>query len=390
MIPIDHLLAELFKITPNIHVPSRDLRILWSLHKQIASGNFLTKNQGKLLLKILKENEQQIKESGKIDFTLDSPAWSQPFRIINVIRKIFISKEKLSNEFIIEFTYSKELKQKISDLGRSVQGQIRIKNSKQYSIPLTEKNILLVVDTFKNKKFDIEPALIDFFNEIKQHLQNKDINFNILTSSNNKLLDQVKKEVGEINDSNLLLYDRRFKFQYNLPFTDSTNRTLTEQIAYRSSPKIWINSEKVLLSSIIESLLTLKRFPLLVVFDSHSVKENIDNLKNLQIALNSNNITDNIGIYFRLDNTNEVNKNFNLSISNCGYNEDLSEKTLVAGISSSKLPKFLLTTNWYPQTVISLTNNFRSNKASVYTSAVDLVIFYNKFQPLSGGINALL
>ena len=62
---IDNLLADIVRLGVgklDNSVPLRDKKILVSLDKQINFGNFLTKNQGDLLIKIIKENENSFKK----------------------------------------------------------------------------------------------------------------------------------------------------------------------------------------------------------------------------------------------------------------------------------------------------------------------------------------
>jgi hypothetical protein len=126
------------------------------------------------------------------------------------------------------------------------------------------------------------------------------------------------------------------------------------------------------------------------VFNGHESKECLENLKKVQLALDNNSITSNIGIYFRFDNTNDTNKKFNQLVSDTNYNSQLDSSTIVAGIANNKLPKFMVKNTWYPRSVISLTNSFKTNKTSVYCDAVDLQIFYNDRQPIIGGVDALM
>ena len=97
----------------------------------------------------------------------------------------------------------------------------------------------------------------------------------------------------------------------------------------------------------------------------------------------------NVGIYFRFDSAGDSNKDFNATISNLGYNAKLDKHTLVAGIANNKLPKFMLKNGWYPNSVISFSNNFKGNKTSVYCNAVDLIVYYNDKRPL-GGADAIM
>ena len=95
------------KETLTTHWSQRDKKVLVSLNKQIQSGNFLTENQGKLLLKILKENWAVVTATITADISLiEDPQWSEPFRVIDQLRKIFISMEE-NPKIVVEFTYNK-------------------------------------------------------------------------------------------------------------------------------------------------------------------------------------------------------------------------------------------------------------------------------------------
>jgi len=96
-----------------------------------------------------------------------------------------------------------------------------------------------------------------------------------------------------------------------------------------------------------------------------------------------------IGIYFRYNKEGDAD-NFNQEISLLGYNKVLSDTTQVAGISNNKIPKFMIKTGWKPQTVVSFTTSFKSNKSYVYCSDVDLVIYYNSVKPLDGEVNEIV
>jgi hypothetical protein len=71
-------------------------------------------------------------------------------------------------------------------------------------------------------------------------------------------------------------------------------------------------------------------------------------------------------------------------------NAKLSPTTMVAGIANNKLPKFMIKNGWYPNSVISFSNNFKNNKSSYYCDSVDLIVYYNDKQPLGGDIDAIM
>ena len=68
-------------------------------------------------------------------------------------------------------------------------------------------------------------------------------------------------------------------------------------------------------------------------------------------------------------------KLFNEYIANKKYNSKLDTNTLVAGIT--KIPKFFLTSEWKPMSVIVLGSRYRTNKSGIYANRCDLIIDYS-------------
>jgi hypothetical protein len=225
---------------------------------------------------------------------------------------------------------------------------------------------------------------MNFYGEISEILKTTNSQFNVFSLTDKKLEAAVINEVGSITEDNLiLLNDRRQKFQYSI-FQKNPEISLKNSLANRPGTRVWIDSTQTSLDDVVGSLRDLTRLPLLVIFNGHESKDCLQNLKKLSISLKNFGVDANTGIYFRFDNISEHNKNFNNLISQLGYNSQLTDNTLVAGIANNKLPKFLLKSKWYPKSVISFSNNFKSNKTSVYCDAVDLIVYYNDKRPLGG------
>lgn len=382
---LDLLLLQLYnsgfdKLDPKI--PKRDKRILSSLSRQLVSGHFVTENQAKLLVKIFKENSDFISPMVEnFQQLVNDFRWSQSFRVIEQVRKIYLSKDDEEGIFI-EFSYNKRLRQLMSDLQKDIDGHIKSIGTKKYSILLTEKNVTVVVKTFKSYNFTIDQKILNFFTEIENILASPPISFDLFKIQNEKIIKALESDIGKISDDNLLLLsDRKIRFQYEF-LSKIHEKSLAASIAQRTGTKIYINSKETSLDSVIASLNTLSRWPVLFVFNGHDVVETTENLKKMANSLEANGMADDVGIYFRFDNTTDANKQFNSYISNYKFNKNLNQTSKVVGLINNKLPKFIISSGWRPYTIISFSNNFKNNKTSAYFDFTDLIIYYNEKRPL--------
>lgn len=390
---IDDLLSTLIKHGVgkfDKSVPVRDKKILISLDKQIGYGNFLTKNQGDLLIKIFKENEVNFKNILGLDYdAVITPTWSKPFRVIQPVRKIYRKKDNFT-QFVVEFTWNKRLQQHMVELNKELQGTITTVSNKTFVIPLTEKNIYLVVSKFKPLKFEISTDIEEFYQEIKEIIERKDTPNEIDFKKNIKIFDRLMNEIDHSNISNsLLLQDRQIRYQYRFS-SESVSENLVYNIAGRSQPRVWIKDSSHTLTDLISSLYQLGRLPILLILSGHESADCLEKLIKFNDALKFNEIEDTPSVYFRFDNTGESNVKFNTFVNENNFNKRLHSGTKVVVLANNKLPKFVLQSNWYPKSVISFTNNFRTNKTSVWCDAVDLQIYYTERQPIIGGSDVIL
>ena len=163
----------------------RDYRILFSFNRQIKAGSFLTENQAKLFLKILKENIINLALNDSELELIENPKWSKPFKINQYIRKIYIHPT-MKEYFVVEFSYSKRIKNKLYELIKN--NDEFIKDSPgRFFLTLNEKNLFSVIRTFKSEHFEIEDQLKEFYNEIIKIKQKKHNNYNVFFLQNEEL-----------------------------------------------------------------------------------------------------------------------------------------------------------------------------------------------------------
>jgi hypothetical protein len=388
MTTVDNLLIEIADYgfdNLKTKISKRDLRILKNLAHLVKTPEFISENQGKLLIKILKENIDHLSFVGiELFKTLKVPTWSKSFKKINQVRKLYIDQQDDGEKYIIiEFTFSPQLKKIMQQYSDLAQGNVRYHNSKYYVAWLTEKNIALAVSHFKPLNFEISTEILSFYEVISSwDLTQYQENFNVRTTTNKNLIEKLENNIGMMGTADaLMLADRKIQFQYQFD-QKFENSGVKEHIALRTDQRVYVDPTMYQLYELVGALVDLNRLPILVVFNGYSEIESLNHLKLLDNALEKNSITKNVGIYFRFEN-NEVGKQFNQYLAEKQFNAQLDSSTKIAGILSGKLPKFFLTTKWRPQSVISFTNNLKHNKTSVYCNDIDLIVYYTDKKSLT-------
>lgn len=388
MTTIDNLLLNIINhntIMIDEIMPVRDSRVLRSLATSITGNFFITENQSRLLLKILKDHQEKIPEFAEdIALAIENPSWSRKFRQVEQIRKIYISPS-VDHELVIsiEFTFSSQIRKIILNLSKSVTGLMQTASGKLFQADLTEKNIVTLIDALQDHNFQIDEKLQDHYNIIKSwsktDIEEQFLITNIVHQNFQKAI-TLDLGIETAIDQNVIT-DRSMRYQYFTKNVENTEKSLTSQLANREKTKVWIDRTAVPLSEIISSLIELKRLPVLVIFDTYSPSNSLKNLEILRKSLEDNNIDSNVGIYFRLAND-DIGSQFNRIIADKKYNCPLDNNTQVVGIQSGKIPKFFLTNSWKPMSVITLDSNMRHTKTAIYSNCCDLVITHSDSKPM--------
>lgn len=388
MTTIDQLLINL--VTNHLDnikkwMPARDSKVLLSLNKIITGPSYITENQGRLILKILSQHQEQLQSVIEdLPTFINLPSWSKPFRPLDKTKKLYSTNFPDGTPMLtIEFAFSATLRKLIQTLSKAVSGLSNQANGKLYFADFTEQNIITLIDTLSKHEFDIEEKLKNHYETIKSWSGAEVIDqFRIANISHPNFQVAITADLGiETAIDKNIIADRSMRYQYFHEKTVNLPATLTEQIANRTSTRVWIPKQTTALKDIFQSLLKLKRFPVLVVFDNFDPNKSLEDLKQLSDCLDEYRIFENIGIYFRLDNT-DTGKQFNQLIAERQYNAQLTEATTIVGVQSGKIPKFLLKSDWKPMSVISIGNHLRHSKTAVYSNCCDLVISYTDNEPI--------
>jgi hypothetical protein len=387
MTAIDKILLQLLSNSDEhlLSIPSRDLKVLKSLAKIVSSPTFITENQGRLLVKILKENFEKFTDmKDEILASSETPCWSKPFRQIDKTKKLYIAQSDSSLN--VEFAFSSSIRKMLSANAKHISGFFQHSTGKHYKADLTERNIVALVELLEPLDFDIDQKIMDFYKIIKSWSETEiRSQFLIGNIDHTNFQKQITADLGidTCIDENIIL-DRSVRYQYFFEKpkkTEKNTKNLVETIASRTSTKLWVDRKTTSLDEVLSSLLKLKRFPLLVIFDNNDDKRCLEDLRNLHENLEKIGIYNNVGIYFRLPN-NEVGTQFNKFIAEHQYNYQLDDSTRVVGVQNGKIPKFFLKNSWRPMSVIAIGNSLRQTKTAVYANSCDLVITYTDNQPI--------
>jgi hypothetical protein len=384
MITVDKFLLNVLNTSGEVlsSLPSRDSKVLRSLAKIVNSPIFITENQSKLLIKILGEHRSKFEDS--LSIVLDNPTWSRPFRQVDKTKKLYLGTNPSGEpSIVIEFTFSSSIRKVLMDYSKKISTSILTSPGKFYYSDLTEKNIVGLVELLKKYDFSIDEKIQDFYKTIKSWSEIEVKNQFLLTNITHQTFQKtITNDLGlETAIDDTVIADRSLRYQYFYEKSEKIPENLVEKIAYRKNSKVWIDKKTVSLDDIVESLVKLRRLPLLVVFDNNNHNQCFEELQNLSKSLEKFGIFEDVGIYFRLPND-ALGTQFNKFIANKKYNAALDNCTKIAGVQHGKIPKFFLKNEWKPMSVLAIGNSLRQTKTAVYANHCDLIISYTDTQPI--------
>lgn len=387
MTTVDKLLLKILNQSSDnlIRVPGRDLKVLNSLAKIISGNNFITENQSKLLLKILGENSQNFGDlKDEVIDDLKIPLWTKPFRPVDKTKKVYTSVSPDGTPLLaIEFAFSSTIRKLLTANSKKISGFEVTGNGRIYHADLTEKNIIIVYELLDSFEFDFDEKIQNFYNTIKSwsEIEVKS-QFLISNITHTNFQKQITADLGISTPlDDCVINDRAVRYQYFVEKPKKTPENLTESLAYREKSKVWVDRNNYQLADVFDSLLKLKRLPVLIIFDYNDHKKCLEELQILNDSLEQNGIFDNVGIYFRLPND-EYGTEFNKFIGDKQYNAQLDHSTKIVGVQNGKIPKFFLKTDWKPMSVISIGSSLKQTKTAVYANCCDLIISYTDSQPI--------
>ena len=375
---IDDLLEFLagFKGPYKIDIEKADATIMYSIARQVFKGVALTDRQFALMQeKLLNYRTQFVSHNIDFDNAINNTRY--PLRQIDRSKyiKIVDTIEQTSDKgpFIkIRFPFKKSDIMLINEIS-SIDNYFHSKGSHEHFFLLNEKNVYNIVDRFKDKEFNIDEELLDYYKKIVGIIERKKdficgIYDNELLNLNPKVKDIALKEIGEFNNSTKILYiDRKLRYGIN-HVDDLPNNTLTDKIAFRSNAFYQSKPDNEPISDLLKAMWDLQRLPMLVILESSNPEEQIYSILNYYRDILP---TESQSVLFRQDGESE----FNQLIKDRKLNNWVDKDTKIVYISNDKLPKLMLNTDWSPDTTLSFTSSLHRSVDYYVRKKGDLIIF---------------
>ena len=206
---IEDIFLEFYSalLVDRVTIQYQDRSAASSFYTTIANGNALTKNQANYVLRILEKYKNTMFDLG-LDYIeeIKNPKWLQPFRVIDMSRKVFVETDENKNiNICLKFPYQlleawdTELFPNIEHSTKSTWDPER----KIRTINIYDANLIQIYDFCKKHEFEIDETFMIALSEVEEIWQNQeDILPRSTISENTVILKNANKETQEYFDNN--------------------------------------------------------------------------------------------------------------------------------------------------------------------------------------------
>ena len=382
---------------PRFNLANEDHTIMNSIARQVFKGTPLTDRQFNLMKEKLETYSDQFEEHGYSTFALAVESLRQPLRHIDRSKyiKIVDHQEAVGTDKVYEsykadwlwikvrFPFSKKLIVDLQDIIFVPHEHMHQKGSHEHFFFFNERNVHNVINQFKDKNFEIDQELLDYYDKVAS-LNNQEEhapaikNFEFYNIHPNAQRSAIQ-ELGKPNADNIVQYKDR-KHIYGIKYFDSnlnaqleTKSVLTQNIVNRSMYKVFIQKNKWPFDSVVSTLLDLDRFPLVILLDENDPYEHLTQSYN---AFKNLVTPEQVSVQFRL--STDRSNGFNEYIKDHGLNTPVDKDTKIVYTSIDKLNKPLLVSDCKPKAVLLLESRRTSMKLDAWLNEFDLVMHYDE------------
>jgi hypothetical protein len=358
--------------------------IMASLSDQVSSGQALTEKQAMLAIRLLDKYKNNIRPIiSDIDSILTSPKWKYPFRKISSIRKIDIEDNKIT----VEFPYSDDIvtlfrtrNSTIHELHRGLWDA----GIKKWKFSLTEKNVLWIIDSFKDRDFQISEKLLSLYNDINVIRENVETYVPMLSIKDGKYTivngHRSIPQPDTINLTEALFHAKNYGItvwdeEVSLKIKNELNSYTKVIIESSIHDRPWFNSDEAKIDDVFGDLLNFGG-PLLVIVPGGSEYQLVKEWS--KFALSQGILSNEMSVMFRLPNNQA---DFNQYIKENGLNTPVDSHTKIVFVST-KITKPLIKSGINFRSVINLGyyNYMHFSMATMVDNVCNLV-YYNMKAP---------
>ncbi len=403
---IEHLVGIQSRETDKFDIDSSDYNLLTSLARQTFKGTAYTDRQAELAKQKLLQYKDQFDANGyNIDDSYSN--LRMPLRSIDRSRwvKVFDEEHLISDEegpwIGVRFIFQKKLITAIERMNKFLGEGLYDKVEKIHYFKFNENTCYEIINTFnENNNFEVEDQLLEYYEKLLEMKKNQDkyipgIYSFKLKNLHEKSFNFAISSVGEPNIDNLCnYYDKKDQFglehfdQEELQQSLKSLTPLAQKVVNRSQASIFVNNKEHTVNNLAEVVLELYRFPLVIVLHEDTC---YDHLTQFNKAFQNIIPSERMSVMFRLDNTPEG-KPFNEYIKQHNLNNVVDKDTKIVYISSNKIPKPLLKSEWFPSAAITTFAGkaYGDAKTSTYIGELDLIIHYdNQLSPFMRKIETI-
>ena len=389
------------EFTPAIEIADKDKKLLLSIAQATFKGKALSDRQYDVVKKILINGYKQDFLDRNVDLDSSVNNIRKPLRKID--RSEYIAIENYSDNLsgagwqfyseqgkclVVRFPFNMKYSKLITEIKKFILYPSEVYKTDNYKhiLPFNETIVYKTIGMFKDLIKDIDPVLMNIYNEIDSWLQNKHkyvpgvYNFAI-ENTPNTIVEPLVNKLGQPSNENLFLYyDKREQVglqhfdQEALEQSKQHLKPLTKKILQRNQSLIQINKKEHALPEVLDTLLELKRFPLLVILDDKDPLDQLVQFHNLTKNIIPN---EKISVLFRKENCKDG-RHFNDYVKTQKINNKLDINTEIVYINNKKIPKDLIREVWEPECVISLGSVRHYNKIDKLIHQYDLTIHYDR------------
>ena len=376
---------------PKFDIVKEDHTILSSIARQCFKGTALTDRQYALMQEKLEKYKEQFESHDYITFDIAVTNLRQPLRQIDRSKYIKLSSEPpqawhandQGNWIEVRFPFSKTLIVDVQSIKYDPSQYFHEKGSHTHFFYFTESHVVQIVDMFKNKNFEIDQELIEYYNKVKLFDDETTYAPGIINFKFNNVHPRAQElalqELGEPCADNIVQYKDRStvygirNFDSSLDSALPNYSVLTQAIAQRNTHQVFARDTKWDLNQIVNTLIDLDRFPLVVLLSESNPTDHLTQTH--QLFRNLFNSAE-ISVQFRLPSDRD--NGFNDYIKHNGLNSPVDKNTKIVYTSMDKLNKPLLISDCNPRTALLMNSHRLNMRLDQWLSEFDLVVHHDK------------